>query len=168
MDKSILAIIIFILCTISVSGGTMIQYSVDNASWINMTNTSEINKSAYQINLYECQDYFIRGRNNTTNWTYYETTTDCSFESNFFIFYSILLFVVIAFVITYIVTKQQLFSASAGVLLLCLALDISREGFANLTTDLIKNSVIVIFLGFAYMLLVVPNMEWILGDKDDN
>ena len=78
MNKTVITLIstLLLLMPSVLSSGIMnIEYSTDNLTWSGITRIKGANQEAYQINLKERTIYYFRGKNDTTDWTYFSQRT---------------------------------------------------------------------------------------------
>ena len=63
-----------------VMGAVIVEYSIDNSTWENVTNVNENTNLAYVDNLEEGILYYFRSHNDTSEWTYFTQRTQVSGE----------------------------------------------------------------------------------------
>ena len=69
-----------ILLTIGTASPFTVQYSEDNTTWQNVTNTDQNFQTAYQAALVQDTLYYFRGSNDTINWSYKSQKTKSGFD----------------------------------------------------------------------------------------
>jgi len=167
MDKTILVLILVTLCSIMVSGSVRVEYSEDNITWTNVSDVDLINKEARLNYLNVGETYYFRAKNATTSFGYVVSRTLGSIETSRFWFFMSMMVLSIIFMVIYKLTQGSMYPTFVGMILIFFALDFTNNPLPNLETQLLKTSFNIILLGLGFILILVPNLPYIEGAKDD-
>lgn len=163
LDKLIRRKLVVLLLAIallpSITAVVDIQYSIDNASWINITNIKEINKTGYQANLQSDTLYYFRGKNETTDWNYLVQRTKDIIQADDYYLYITIFISFITLLGMYYYLEDSVFGVISGMLVIMTAIAIFNIGFPNLTNTLLKNGLVVILWGVGCYYVIIPSLN---------
>lgn len=163
---TIFLIMLIVLCT-STFADVLVEYSEDNASWMNVTTVDTGKSQAYQINLIKDTTYFARGRNSTTDFTYLTFITKGAEQTPLYYIFIIIFVVFLVMQGLGHYLEEEVFIIISGMLLGIAALGIFTDTFINLTNVFLKQGMVMVLIGLSFYFIVAPGMAIIESWEDE-
>jgi len=139
--------------------------STDNSTWIDITSTrysgciDEIFMMSNIENLDDDTLYYVRCKNDTTDWNYLFQRTKGARENDIYFVYITILGTFILFLWFGYHTKDWVFHILASLLLGSTAVFLFNNQFLNLTDVFLKNGLIIILIGISFYYILIPSIK---------
>lgn len=161
----IILILLILLIIPNVKAQIECDVSDDNETWVDITSTLydgciDENSSLANINnLDEDQTYYLRCKDDETEWNYVSTRTDPARESDLYFVYVLILSVLLILLWTGYYTDDYVFLVLSGLLSLTIAVYLFNNEFLNLTNTLLRNGLVVLFIGYGAFYTIAPTIR---------
>jgi len=154
-------IILLLILTLPTVLSAQVEYSVDNATWKNVTSLDTSAGEGIQLNLQKDAWYHFRGKNDTFDWAYLYVQTKGSEEAAaYYIYITVFAIAVLLLIIGYQV-EDNVFQMMAGMLFIVTSVNILLNSFPNLTNTYLINGLVAVLAGIGMYYVLVPTIrQW--------
>lgn len=142
-----------------------IEFSDDNATWVNVTSTNQNTGKGFQANLQAETTYFFRAKNETSIFTFLSQMTKSLRESDQFYAYLVAGVVFLTLISLGYYLDDIPFKLFAGLIPIFIAVSIINDGFANITNDFLRNSIIALLMGIGSYFMIASPISLIQGSE---